>query len=110
MSTLTKTDFVDKVYKLTGNKQPLSFMLPSKSTKRFPLLYFDDSTGLNRPLRYAVNQKSPFEDDQDGNYILEPIIFEKGMLFVPRNNQVLQSFLHYHPLNGTTFIEVNKKK
>jgi hypothetical protein len=106
----TKSEFIDKVYKLTGNKQPLSFMLPSKSTKRFPLLYFDETTGQNRPLRYAVNQKSPFEDRQDGNFILEPIIFEKGMLFVPRTNQVLQEFMHYHPLNGTTFIEVNNEK
>jgi len=34
----------------------------------------------NRPLRYARNQKSPFEDEQDGNVILEPIVFEDGML------------------------------
>lgn len=110
MSVSTKAEFVDKVYKLVGNKQPLSFMLPSRSTKRFPLLYFDENTGQNRPLRYAVNQRSPFEDSQDGNFILDPIIFEKGMLFVPRTNQVLQEFLHYHPLNGTTFIEVNNER
>jgi hypothetical protein len=30
------------------------------------------------------------------------------MLFVPRDNQVLQQFLHYHPGNGMIFKEINK--
>ena len=54
--------------------------------------------------------KSPFEDEQDGNFIIEPIIFEDGFLRVPKNNPVLQQFLHYHPLNGTIFSEVDKEK
>ena len=89
---------------------PLSFMLPSKSSKRRPLLYFDEEKNENRPLRYARNQKSPFEDEQDGNAILEPIVFEDGMLHVPKNNPVLQEFLHYHPMNGSKFVEVNEAK
>lgn len=101
---------VDKVYRLTRNAAPLSFMLPSKNNKRFPLLYFDETTNSNRPLRYAVNQKTPFEDEQDGNAILEPIIFEDGFLRVPKNNPVLQQFLYYHPGNGITFTEVNEQK
>ena len=59
-------------------------------------------------MRYARNQKSPFEDEQDGNFLLEPIIFDDGFLNVPRTNPVLQQFLHYHPLNGNAFVEVNK--
>ena len=59
-------------------------------------------------MRYARNQKSPFEDEQDGNFLLEPIIFDDGFLTVPRTNPVLQQFLHYHPLNGNAFVEVNK--
>ena len=51
-------------------------MLPSRNTKRYPLLWFDEDKGVNRPLRYAINQKTPFEDEQDGNAIVEPIIFE----------------------------------
>ena len=99
---------VDKTYKLKSNATPISFTLPSRNTPRFPLLYFDEETNVNRPLRYARNQKSPFEDEQDGNFLLEPIIFDDGFLSVPRTNPVLQQFLHYHPLNGYAFVEVDK--
>ena len=51
-----------------------------------------------------------FEDDQDGNAILEPVVFEDGMLYVPRENQVLQQFLHYHPSNGSLFEEIDEAK
>tara|TARA_R100001443_G_scaffold107354_1_gene117172 strand:- start:897 stop:1655 length:759 start_codon:yes stop_codon:yes gene_type:complete len=102
--------FETKVYRLASNKTPLAFMLSSRHNRRSPLLYFDEETGVNRPLRYARNQKSPFEDEQDGNAILEPIVFEDGMLVVPKENQVLQKFLHIHPGNGTIFYEINKKK
>ena len=105
-----KVEFVDKSYKLTRNRAPLTYMLTSKNTKRKPLLYFDETSGVNRALRYARNQKSPFEDEQDGNVILEPIIFEDGFLYVRKENQVLQQFLHLHPDNGSLFKEVNKEK
>ena len=99
----------DKVYKLkTGN--PLSYTLASRNHPRFPLMYWDEKNQQNRSLRYAVNQKSPFEDEQDGNAIIEPIIFEDGFLRVPKTNPVLQEFLHYHPLNGLIFSEVDKEK
>jgi hypothetical protein len=99
----------DKVYKLkVGN--PLSYTLASRNHPRFPLMWFDEKNNQNRALRYSVNQKSPFEDEQDGNAIIEPIIFEDGFLRVPRTNPVLQEFLHYHPLNGNIFIEVDKEK
>ena len=69
----------------------------------------DREQGINRPLRYARNQKSPFEDEQDGNAILEPVVFEDGMLMVERSNQALQEFLHYHPQNGMVFEEINRE-
>lgn len=100
---------VDKVYRLKiGN--PLSYTLASRNHPRFPLMWFDEKNNINRALRYATNQKSPFEDEQDGNAIIEPIIFEDGLLRVPKNNPVLQQFLFYHPLNGTIFTEVDKEK
>ena len=102
--------FETKVYRLVSNKTPLAFMLASRHHRRSPLLHFDEETGQNRPLRYARNQKSPFEDEQDGNAILEPIVFEDGMLVVPKQNQILQKFLHIHPGNGSIFYEINKKK
>ena len=102
------TTSVDKTYKLKSNATPISFTLPSRNTTRYPLLYFDEENNVNRALRYARNQKSPFEDEQDGNFLLEPIIFDDGFLTVPRTNPVLQQFLHYHPLNGYAFVEVDK--
>jgi hypothetical protein len=100
---------VDKVYKLKIGS-PLSYTLASRNHQRFPLMWYDEKNNVNRALRYAVNQKSPFEDEQDGNAIIEPIIFEDGFLRVPKNNPVLQEFLHYHPLNNVIFAEVDKEK
>ena len=111
MKTQTnKPATTDKVYKLKNDAAPLSFTLPSRSSKRFPLLWFDEENNVNRPLRYAINQKSPFEDEQDGNAIVEAIVFEDGFLSVPKTNPNLQQFLHYHPLNGVSFVEVNHEK
>lgn len=104
-----KTVPVDKVYKLK-NGTPLSYTLASRNQARFPLMWYDEKNNVNRALRYAVNQKSPFEDEQDGNAILEPIVFEDGFLRVPKTNPVLQQFLHYHPFNGILFAEVDKEK
>jgi hypothetical protein len=99
----------NKVYRLL-NGAPLSYVLPSRNHPRFPLLWYDEVNNINRPLRYSVNQQSPFEDEQDGNAIVEPIIFDDGFLSVPKTNPVLQLFLHYHPFNGTIFTEVDKEK
>ena len=104
------TKFVDKVYKLTRNEAPLSYLLPTRHTNRFPLLSFNEETGENRELRYARNQKSIYVDEQDGNAIVEPIIFEDGFLSVPKTNQILQNFLAAHPLRGKRFEEVNTEK
>lgn len=107
---MSKQVIEDKVYVLKRKVFPMSLMLCSRNTARKPLLYFDEETGQNRPLRYARNQKSPFEDEQDGHAILETIIFEDGLLTVPKTNQVLQKFLAYHPENGVLFEEVDTKK
>lgn len=100
---------VSKTYKLKSGS-PLSYTLASRNHARFPLMWYDEKNNVNRALRYAVNQKSPFEDEQDGNAILEPVVFADGLLHVPKNNPVLQEFLHYHPLNGSVFAEVDKEK
>ena len=105
-----KKTLVAKLYRLKKDSAPLTYMLASNNSKRSPLLYFDEEKGINRPLRYARNQNSPFEDDQDGTAILEPIIFEDGFLQVPRENQVLQEFLYYHPSRGQVFEEVDKSR
>ena len=106
----TTTKYVDKIYKLTRESAPLSLILASRHTQRFPLLSFDETTGTNKALRYARNQNSPFQDEQDDNAILEPIIFENGFLTVKKENQVLQKFLEYHPGKGRVYVEVDKAK
>jgi len=108
MSTQKKVP-TDKVYRLL-NGSPLSYTLASRNHPRYPLMWYDEETNTNRALRYASNQKSPFEDAQDGNAIIEPVIFEDGLLSVPKKNPVLQEFLSYHPMNGTVFVEVDNEK
>ena len=108
MSTQKKLP-TDKVYRLL-NGSPISYTLSSRNHPRYPLMWYDEATNTNRALRYASNQKSPFEDAQDGNAIIEPIVFEDGMLRVPKQNPVLQEFLSYHPMNGVVFAEVDKEK
>lgn len=106
----TKLESKDRIYRLKKNAAPLTYSIPVRNSKSMPLLYFDEDQNTNRALRYARNQKSPFEDEQDGNAIIEPIVFENGFLSVPRTNPVLQQFLHYHPLNGVSFEEMNREK
>jgi hypothetical protein len=106
---MKKTDVLkDKTYRLKGKKAPIVFILNSRNSRRKPLLYFDGSR--NRALRYSSNQSSPFEDEQDQNAIIVPIVFEDGMLFVQKTNPVLQEFLSYHPGNGTIFEEIDNEK
>jgi hypothetical protein len=100
----------NKVYRLKRKNTPIAFMIPGRGNSRNPLLYWDEERGENRPLRYARNQKTPFEDEQDGNAVVEPIVFEDGFLSVPKTNPVLQEFLHYHPMNGVKYEEVNEER
>lgn len=103
-----QAELTDKIYILKKKSSPLTYMLASRNTHRASLLHFDGTS--QRALRYARNQKSPFEDEQDGNAILEPIVFVDGALSVPRTNPVLQHFLSIHPGYGSVFEEVNTEK
>ena len=107
---MKKNTLVDVTYKLKREATPLSFIIQSKSTKRQPLLWFDNDTGQNRELRYARNQNSPFVDEQDGNVILEPVEFIDGFLHVKKENQSLQKFLECHPALNKIYVRVDKAK
>jgi hypothetical protein len=104
----------DKIYVLNQSKTPVSFFIQSRSNKRRQLLHFDEEKGINRALRYSKNQKSIFEDEQDGTAILEPIVMEDGKLSVLKNNPILQNFMDTHPDNvsngGTLFYEFDPQK
>ena len=100
-------EFKDRIYTLKGRSTPLSYTLASRHTQRNALLYFDEKTGTNRALRYSRNQKSPFMDEQDEHAIVEPIVFEDGILRVDKHNTLLNKFLELHPQRGMVFEEVD---
>ena len=96
----------DRVYYLTGKKNPLTLTIPSKHTKKHALLYFDKDTGKQKEIRYATNQDSPFVEEQKGEATLGHIIFRDGDLKVPKEKQNLQKLLSlYHPLKGRLYEE-----
>jgi hypothetical protein len=75
-----------RTYVVKGNKSPLTLTIPSKHTRKSPLLWFDKEKREQRELRYATNMNSPFVDDEE--------------------NQILQKLLSlYHPLKGKKYYE-----
>jgi hypothetical protein len=96
----------DRVYFIKGNKKPLVFSIPSRHSTKKSLTYFDEETGMQRELRYATNQNSPFVDEQKGAATLGRIIFREGVLNVPKQNQILQKLLSlYHPFKDKFYVE-----
>ena len=100
----------DRMYRLKSDKTPISTMINSTHSVSNPLLHFDEEKGINRAMRYAKNQKSIFEDEQDKNVLIEPIVFEDGFLNTKRSDTLLQQFLALHPLNGTLYEEVDLER
>lgn len=106
-----KWEIKDRRYYLANGTSPLTFTLCSKHSSRFPLLYFDEETGTQRELRYATNQNSPFVDEQKGHVTIAHIVFEDGVLLVPKSKQNLQKLLSlYHPQRGGTYKEQDEVK
>jgi len=98
-------------YYLTGSFSPLTFTIPSRHTKKHPLLWFDESTGMQKELRYATNQGSVFVDEQLGESTMGHITFTDGVLAVPKEQQALQKMLTlYHPLRSHRFKELEPQK
>ena len=96
----------DRTYLLQGNKEPLTFTIPSKHTRRHPLLWFDEVKNEQRELRYATNMNSPFVDEQKGEVTLGHITFRDGTLSVPKSNIALQKLLSlYHPIKDSKYKE-----
>ena len=96
----------DRIYYLKGNKSPLTLTIPSRHTRKHALIYFDTKTGVQKELRYATNQDSPFVSEQKGESTLGHIMFKNGSLQVPKEKQNLQKLLSlYHPLRGKMYEE-----
>ena len=105
----TQWEIKDRIYYLTTKEQPLVFSLPSKHTRRKPLLWFDTEAGFQKELRYATNQPSPLADEQKGMATLGRIVFRDGALAVPAREQSLQKMLSiYHPLKNVIYEEHNE--
>jgi hypothetical protein len=96
----------DRVYYLKGRKTPLTHTIPSKHTRKHALLYFDPIAGVQKEIRYATNQDSPFADEQKGECTMGHIMFLDGKLIVPKEKQNLQKLLSiYHPLKDRIYQE-----
>jgi hypothetical protein len=88
----------DRTYVISDSHAPLTYTLQGKHTLRYPLLWFDKVKGEQEEIRYATNQNSPLVKDQKGQATLGHIIFENGILNVPKEKQNLQKLLSlYHP-------------
>ena len=96
----------DRTYLIADSHSPITYTLQSKHTGRYPLLWFDKKTGQQEELRYATNQNSPLVSQQKGQVTLGHIIFEEGVLNVPKEKQNLQKLLSlYHPGLGPKYTE-----
>ena len=96
----------DRYYHLLNGQSPLTTRINSKHSSRKPLMWFDEEKQYNRELRYATNMKSPFMDEQKGAATLGHIVFENGVLMVPREKQALQKLLSlYHPNRNKIYAE-----
>jgi|TARA_R100001460_G_scaffold3648_1_gene10862 hypothetical protein len=102
-------EYKDRHYYLLGDKEPLTYTIPSKHTQRYPLVWFDQEKGYERELRYATNQKSIFVDEQKGSVTLKHIVFENGVLHIPKEKRSLQEFLNHHPHKGIIFNELDRQ-
>ena len=101
----------DRNYYLSGNESPLTYTIPSKHTRKHPLLWFDEVLGAQRELKYATNQASVFVDEQKGESTMGHITFKDGTMFVPKEQQNLQKMLSlYHPLSGHRFHELKPQE
>lgn len=98
----------DRTYILKGNREPITYTIQSRHSKKYSLLYFDPEKKEQRELRYATNQASVFVDEQKGEATLGHIIFRDGVLTVPKEKQNLQKLLSlYHPALNKVYYEFN---
>ena len=98
-------EYKDRNYYLLRNKMPLTHTLPSRHSRKYPLVWFDSEQGFEREIRYATNHKSIFVDEQKGAVTLKHIVFQKGHLMVPKEKRNLQEFLAKHPHKNLIFQE-----
>jgi hypothetical protein len=107
-SKIENWEYKDRNYYLRNNKSPLTYTIPTRHSARYPLTWFDPDVGYERELRYATNQRSIFVDEQKGPCTMKHVVFESGILTVPKEKRNLQEFLHFHPHMNLIFTEFDK--
>ena len=96
----------DRVYVLSNNFSPLSFALKASN-----IFWFDEEKGYERELKYTKNQRTVFVDEFQGQARLEHVVFEDGVLNVPKEKQVLQKLLSlYHPYKDDIYFEFDPQE
>jgi hypothetical protein len=91
----------DRLYKLSGDVKPLSYVLKTSN-----IYYFDEEKGYERELKCTTNQRTNFVDEMKGDKRADHVIFRDGVLFVEREKTVLQQLLSlYHPHKGQVYYE-----
>jgi len=105
MATKTKKapawEMKDRSYYLVNGKSPLTYTIKSKN-----IFWFDKEKGYERELKYTLNQKTCFVDEFKGDARLGHIVFEDGVLNVPKEKQTLQQLMSlYHPDKGRVYEE-----
>ena len=101
-----KWEVKDRLYILNSSRKPIVYKIPSRHTSRNPLLWFDEENGIQKELKYATNQNSPFVEEQKGEATLGQIVFRNGTLMVPARQTALQKLLSlYHPMRDKVYYE-----
>jgi len=73
---------------ITGQNYPVSHRIPSEDE------VYDEETGRNRMIRYAIGEQSIYLDEQTSdNPVLGDIVFENGILVVQYQQVTLREFL-----------------
>lgn len=96
-----KWEIKDRVYVLSSGKQPITYTIRGRG-----IYWFDEELGYERELKYTTNQRTPFVDEFKGEARLGHIVFEDGVLTVPKSKTVLQQLLSlYHPDKDRVYYE-----
>ncbi len=82
--------------------------------KAGPVSVYDEESDSIRAIRYIPKEDSIYVEEQTSKPMKQPIIFENGRLWVPKNKPNLKRFLDMHPTNsangGNTFRKVDLAK
>ena len=96
----------DRRYVLTRNRSPLTYTISTTG-----LYWFDEEKGYEREVKYCENQRTVFVDEMVGQHRMAHIVFQNGILVVPREKSILQQFLsNYHPKRNKLFEEVKPRE